>query len=107
MIALRYGTAPIVRATGGLKDTVFDCEDPQTPREKRNGFLFSEPTPLAQKKALTRAFTLWKKEKATFQNMTRAAMQHDYSWKKPAQEYLKIYSASTSKTPKIDGRIFD
>ena len=95
LVALRYGTIPIVRSTGGLKDTVFDCENPQTPHEKRNGFVFSEPTPEAQKRALQRALALWKNEKETFQNMTRSVMQQDYSWKLPAKEYLKLYQKKT------------
>lgn len=91
MIAMRYGTVPIVRATGGLKDTVFDCENPKIPAEQRNGFSFSDPTKTALNETLKRAFALFRKEPATFRALIRRGMQSDFSWKKPAKEYLKLY----------------
>jgi starch synthase len=91
LVALRYGTIPIVRATGGLKDTVFDCEDGQVPIEQRNGFVFYEPTPHALQTALLRAINLYRTDPATHQSILRRAMRCDYSWKKGAQEYLKLY----------------
>lgn len=91
LIAMRYGTLPIVRATGGLKDTVFDCEDSKTPIARRNGFLFADATPLSMNGTLERAFALFHRDPATFQSLIRKAMQSDFSWKKPAQEYLKLY----------------
>lgn len=91
MIAMRYGTVPIVRATGGLKDTVFDFEDRATPSQKRNGFTFKDPTPAALNEALKKAFDLFRKDPSTFQSLIRRGMQSDFSWKKPAQEYLRLY----------------
>ncbi|HSX25842.1 MAG TPA: glycogen synthase [Chlamydiales bacterium] len=91
LIAMRYGTIPIVCATGGLKDTVFDCEDPKTPIELRNGFLFPKPTKESMNPALKRAFEFFHKDPGTFQSLIRRAMQRDSSWKKPAQEYMKLY----------------
>ena len=91
LIALRYGTVPIVRSTGGLKDTVFDCEDGKVLMQQRNGFVFYEPTPAAQNSALLRAFNLYRTDFATHQTLLRRGMQCDYSWQKPAQEYLSLY----------------
>lgn len=91
LIALRYGTVPIVRSTGGLKDTVFDCEDGKVPIEQRNGFLFYEATPSAIKHVIERAVRLYRTDKATFQDIARRGMQCDYSWKEPTQEYLRLY----------------
>ncbi len=91
IIGMRYGAVPIVRATGGLKDTVFDCENPKIPVEKRNGFTFKEPTKESLDATLERAFQLFKKEPATFQSLIRRGMESDFSWKKPAQDYLKVY----------------
>jgi starch synthase len=91
LIAMRYGTVPIVRATGGLKDTVFDCEDPTIPSSRRNGFTFKEATKAAIQTVLTRAFHLFRLEPSTFHSLVRRGMQSDFSWKKPAQEYLKLY----------------
>jgi len=93
LIAMRYGTIPIVRATGGLQDTVFDCENSQIPLDKRNGFVFREPTPDALRKTLHRAFSFWHAEQPTRLAMLRRMMQTDYSWRNPAREYLKLYLA--------------
>ncbi len=91
LIAMRYGTVPIVRATGGLKDTVFDCENFQIPIQRRNGFSFADATQASLNSALQRAFRLYREEPFTFQSLIRRGMQSDFSWKKPAQEYLKLY----------------
>lgn len=91
LIAMNYGTVPIVRKTGGLKDTVFDCEDPTIPGSKRNGFTFQDPTPKAIHATLERAFQLFRKDPFTFETLIRRGMQSDFSWKKPAQEYLALY----------------
>lgn len=91
LIGMRYGTVPLVRATGGLKDTVFDCENSKIPVEQRNGFTFKEPTSSSIRATLERAFQLFKKDPSTFHSLIRHGMESDFSWKKPAQEYLKIY----------------
>lgn len=106
MIAMRYGTVPIVRSTGGLKDTVFDCEDPKIPAQQRNGFSFKDPTKLSLNATLKRAFHLFRSDPATFQSLIRRGMQSDFSWRVPAKEYLKIYqklkSASNVDPIRID-----
>lgn len=100
LIAMRYGTVPIVRSTGGLKDTVFDCEDPKIPSSQRNGFTFKEPTKAGMNAVLNRAFQLFKSEPSTFQSLVRRGMQSDFSWKKPTQEYLKLYRSLKNTSTK-------
>ncbi len=95
IIAMHYGTIPIVRSTGGLRDTVFDCEDGMVPLEKRNGFVFKEPTVEALRTTLQRAFSFWHAEQPTCLAMLRRMMETDCSWRKPAQEYLKLYLKSS------------
>jgi starch synthase len=103
LIAMRYGTIPIVRATGGLKDTVFDWEDWQVPIGQRNGFTFRYATKASMNKTLERAFGLFNSDPATFKSLIRKAMLVDSSWKKPAQEYLKLYrSLVGSATSSVD-----
>jgi len=97
LIAMRYGTIPIVRATGGLKDTVFDCEDSSVALQKRNGFLFQNATPLDCKSALNRAIHLFRSEPSIFQSMIQRVMRIDNSWEKPAQKYLRLYTQMISK----------
>lgn len=91
LIGMHYGTVPIVRSTGGLKDTVFDCDDPTVPASKRNGFTFKTATLPCLQATLERAFHFFHKDPFTFQAMIRRGMQADFSWKKPAQEYVLLY----------------
>jgi starch synthase len=83
LYSLRYGTVPIVHATGGLKDTV---EDGVT------GFVFHEPTTHALWLAIERALHAYADAK-TWQRMMRAGMNRDFSWEKSAREYAALYRA--------------
>lgn len=82
MIAMRYGTVPLVRRTGGLADTVF---------ESKNGFNFVEPTEEAIFQALDRSFACWKNEPAKWQQLIANGMSEDFSWKKPQEAYADLY----------------
>lgn len=93
LIGMHYGVVPIARATGGLKDTIFDCEDPSIPTPVRNGFLFSEPTFDAMDQTIQRALKVFREDKPRFQNLILAGLKTDYSWEKPTQEYLKLYNS--------------
>jgi starch synthase len=81
MIAMQYGTLPVVRATGGLADTV---------HEGTNGFTFTEKTSKALAQAVQRAHAASgvPEEWSRFQ---QAAMRGDYSWAKSAREYVALY----------------
>jgi starch synthase len=81
-IAMRYGTVPLARETGGLVDTVCDG---------KNGFMFGPPTAEAIDGALDRAFETWYHKPAVWKELIKAGMEGDYSWDKPAEEYLQIY----------------
>jgi starch synthase len=91
MIALRYGTVPVVRAVGGLKDTVFDWDYSTLPPEQRNGFVFEHADPLGLESALDRALGLWRNEPALFRQLVLQGMACDYSWNHPGQRYLDLY----------------
>lgn len=91
MIAMLYGTVPIVRSTGGLKDTVFDVDDSSIPAKTRNGFCFQEATKEALNKTLERAVQLFNTDPATFQSIQKRGMILNFSWKNPTLEYLKLY----------------
>lgn len=82
MIGQHYGAVPIVRATGGLVDTVTDQE---------NGFTFLYPDKAGVDWALTQAFTCYKKNPTKWQAIVRTGMQTDFSWKKSVSAYLEIY----------------
>ncbi len=91
MIAMRYGTVPVVRAVGGLKDTVFDWDHSPLPREQRNGFVFEHPDHAGIESALDRAFGRWRNEPALFRALAMQGMAYDYSWNHPGARYLDIY----------------
>lgn len=85
MIAQRYGTVPVVRATGGLADTVFEGE---------TGFLFEYPDEAGVNWALDRALACCRDQKEAWKKLIQNGMSRDFGWKKPAEEYMKVYSDS-------------
>jgi starch synthase len=93
MIALRYGTVPIVRRTGGLTDTVSDY-NPKTGRG--TGFLFDEYSAPALVDCLVRALAVYS-NRAAWQRLMRAGMKQDFSWEHSAKEYVKLYRVAMKK----------
>ncbi len=86
--AQRYGAAPIVRATGGLLDTVVDCD---AHLETGTGFVFDEPTSEALVACVARAVTAMRTP--AWGTFRRRMMRLDRSWERPARRYLRIYQA--------------
>ena len=86
MIAMRYGSVPVVRATGGLKDTV---------QEGKTGFLFSEATPESMHEALVRALGIYAQPEK-WVRYQRSGMKEDFSWPRSARQYAIIYRSITS-----------
>ena len=91
MIALKYGTIPVVRATGGLADTVFDADNSDKPYHERNGYVFNEFNYSGIESALQRAIGLWYLYPQFFRELICNGMKYDYSWNHPAQHYLNVY----------------
>jgi starch synthase len=92
LIGMRYGTVPVVRATGGMIDTVFDRDNSGRPPAERNGYVFHHTDNRAIESALSRALRLWFARPREFRNLAATCMQADYSWRRPGQDYLDIYS---------------
>jgi len=88
MIALRYGTLPIVRKTGGLSDTVFKY-DPLT--EKGNGFTFNNYDSNEMKHVILGAYEIYKHNQPTWNNLISRAMKSDNSLVKSTQKYIELY----------------
>jgi starch synthase len=91
LIALRYGTIPIARLTGGLTDTVFDIDTSSRPMEERNGFTFDFPDRKGVDWALTRALECYKREPQKWQSLILNGTRQDFSWKHSIPEYLSLY----------------
>ena len=92
MYSLRYGTPPVVRATGGLADTVVDCNERTVQNGTANGFVFEEPTPAALRKALNRAVATWR-DRVAWRKLQRNGMRIDFSWEASALRYRDLYRA--------------
>lgn len=87
LYSLRYGTVPVVRAIGGLQDTV---RDPGEPGGQATGFKFREYTTAAMTAALGRALEAYH-DPAVWTPMQQAGMREDHSWDASAREYVKVY----------------
>ena len=85
--SLRYGTVPIVRATGGLDDTI-EQWDPRT--GKGTGFKFSEYTGDAMLAAMRMALVAFK-DRESWKKIMRNGMSKEFSWSAAAREYVKVY----------------
>ncbi len=90
LIALRYGTVPVVRATGGLADTIVDCTDTSLMAGTANGFSFSAYTPEVFWQCLERALQMWKRRE-DWHKLVRTGMGQDWSWQRSARQYLELY----------------
>ncbi|MGQ9659332.1 MAG: glycogen synthase GlgA [Thermochromatium sp.] len=91
LIALRYGTIPVVRAVGGLADTVFDKDYSNRPLHERNGYVFNDYDYRGLESALGRAISCYNDYPEHFRELMKNAMRCDYSWNRPGQDYLNIY----------------
>ncbi len=85
LIAMHYGSLPIVRATGGLEDTVTGY-----PLDNSTGFKFWGYDGWAMKDAILTAMYVYK-DKYTLNAMRKSAMQADFSWRESAKKYMEIY----------------
>jgi starch synthase len=88
MIAMRYGSVPLVRAVGGLHDTVTDSE---------TGFVFVDTKVKSFNDTLRRALQLYP-YRSRWMNLQQAGMAQDFSWPKSAKQYLDLYKKLISDT---------
>ena len=92
LIALRYGTIPVVRAVGGLADTVYDKDYSHRPLHERNGYVFENYDQPGLESALGRAIACYYQHPDHFRELMKNAMRSDYSWNIPGMDYLNIYN---------------
>jgi len=91
MIAMKYGTVPIVRSVGGLVNTVFDADNSDKPYHERNGYVFSDFNTGSLESAMQRAIGMWYSYPDYFRQLMGNGMRYDFSWNHPGQHYLNIY----------------
>jgi starch synthase len=88
--AMRYGTVPIVRRTGGLADTVVDCTQATMRDKTANGLTFEATTAADMLACLDRALALYRQPVA-WRQLQRLAMEHHHGWEAAARQYMDIY----------------
>ncbi len=93
LYSLKYGTIPIVRAVGGLADTI---EDYDSDTGEGNGFVFEEYSSKALLETIERAIQTYK-DKSAWHKLVRNAMQADFSWRVSAQKYVELYKRAVDK----------
>ncbi|MDD2421528.1 MAG: glycogen synthase GlgA [Heliobacteriaceae bacterium] len=96
LIGLRYGTIPVVRATGGLADTVIDCDQDQ---RHGNGLVFSHYGAEDFRAAVLRALALYAAP-ARLEALVGYGMRQDFSWGQSARGYVAMYRKTTEKVEK-------
>ena len=90
MIAMRYGSLPVVRETGGLNDTV-KAYNMYT--KEGNGFTFKNYNAHEMLFTLQKAVGLYYDNRADFNKLIESAMNEDFSWDKPGEEYIRLYES--------------
>lgn len=99
LISLRYGTIPIVRATGGLVDTIHDYNEST---ESGNGFAFKKYSGQDLYETVVRALGVYRQSPDKWLNLVRHAMEIDHSWAKSGAEYQQLYRTAISKAMKTE-----
>lgn len=100
LYAMRYGTVPVVHATGGLKDTVQPYSDVVKGLEGMGtGFLFSPPSPESLMSALTAATRVYHDKPERWRMLQRSCMRQDFSWNKAALQYEQLFEWAKMDPP--------
>lgn len=98
LVAMRYGSIPVVRKTGGLYDTVFDVDDDKERAQSQglepNGFSFEGTGSSGIDYALNRAIHTWYNGRELFNLLCKRVMEQDWSWNRPALDYIELYYAA-------------
>jgi starch synthase len=98
LYSLRYGSVPIVRAVGGLYDTITDCTQQTLADKTATGFRFGPYTPHAFEHAVRRALKCYRDHPNTWGQLVRTGMRQDWSWDRSAAEYERLYERFRGKT---------
>ncbi|KAJ6397126.1 hypothetical protein OIU77_022047 [Salix suchowensis] len=98
LTAMRYGSIAVVRKTGGLVDTVLDVDHDKEKAKAQglepNGFSFDGADSAGVDYALNRAISAWYDGRDWFNSLCKKVMEQDWSWNKPALDYLELYHSA-------------
>jgi starch synthase len=106
LYSLRYGSVPIVTNTGGLANSVVNCNSETLEDETATGFYVPETAPQALDAAIGRALRLRHHAPEHWEKMVRTGMSQDWSWRKSATQYIELYekTAAIKRTSQKNGR---
>ena len=106
LYALRYGSLPVVRRTGGLADTVVDATSTAIADRSATGFVFEDASPASLVAALGRALALYR-EPLAWRRLQLQAMAQDFSWNASAARYIALYHDVMAMPPRGSTQIDD
>jgi starch synthase len=96
LYSLKYGTVPVVRATGGLADTIVDATPATLAAGTANGFSVTDHTAISLAASLGRACEAYA-QPATWRKLIATGMAQDWSWGRSALEYVKLYERTLAR----------
>jgi starch synthase len=100
LYSLRYGTVPIVMATGGLVDTVTDTNDQTLSDGTATGFHMNSFSPESLDQVIGKALSMRYHDRSAWTAMVERGMSEDWSWRRSALRYLEVYAATLSLASK-------
>ena len=103
LYSLAHGTVPVVRATGGLSDTVVDATPGSLADGTATGVVFRDPTPQALRKAIERALAI-RGDPVAWRQLVENGMRADWSWDRSARDYVALYDEVGRRAARRVGR---
>jgi starch synthase len=97
LYSLKYGTVPVVRATGGLADTVTDTTPETLATRAATGFQFEAYNPALLEATLRRAVDTYWQNASVWRQLVETGMKQDWSWKASAHRYLEVYAQARQR----------
>ena len=94
LYSLRYGTVPVVRAVGGLYDTIADATPEAVAAGTATGFRFGPYTPTAFQQTVHRALACYHYRPEVWRQIVKTGMKQDWSWGQAAGKYVELYQAA-------------
>lgn len=99
LYSLKYGTVPIVRATGGLVDTITDANEANLHDGVANGFSFEHYDPSELERTILRAMAMYHSRPDLWAKLITTGMRQDWSWHNSAQRYAELYASMIARNP--------
>ena len=107
MYAQRYGTVPVVHATGGLKDSVLQFDAASTAGSQGTGWLFDMFDAEGLKWGVYNAIKTFKHDKPAWDAMVVRCMKVDFSWDRSALKYVQVFRAALAAPPHVNPLPFE